>query len=228
MLKVTSAPAVVPPAFVVSMLVVPAPLSVTARRKLTASPVVVIVRGEVMLTAPAPFCVTAPSEVMFPFRVSSPALVNVTTPPVVVVIVLFAVITPVVSATPVALFVSTAPLNSVVPPPALCVRLLAVTPAVSVTLFAFVITMSPRRVAPTAPVKSTFPPVPAFSVRFSTPAVVPVSVLLKVMFPPVAPVSIVTEFVSLTASEKTTLAFPVVTPAPSSMGLALPLFVTRT
>ena len=63
------------------MLVVPAP---TVQRhpvaKLTASPVVLIVRGAVIVTAAAPFCVTAPSEVMFPFKVSSPAFVNVTVP----------------------------------------------------------------------------------------------------------------------------------------------------
>ena len=111
---------------------------------------------------------------------------NVTVPPVVVVIVPLAVIALVVSPTPVAPSVFTAPVSSVVPPPADCVRLLAVTPADSVTLFAFVITMSPRRVAPTTPVNTTFPPVPAFTVRCSTSVVVPVNAPLKVTLAPAA------------------------------------------
>ena len=67
------------------------PFSVTARRKFTASLVVVMLRGAVIVTAPAPFCVTAPSLAMSPFSVSKPALVKTTVPPAVVVIVLFTV-----------------------------------------------------------------------------------------------------------------------------------------
>ena len=226
-LKVMSAPAALP--LVVLTVTSPAapPFSVTSVAKLTASPVVVIVRGAVIVTNPAPFCVTAPSEVMFPFKVSSPEFVNVTVPPVVVVIVLFAVIALVVSATPVAVSVFTAPVNSVVPLPALCTRLEAVS-AAAVTAAALVIVIAPTRVPPpTAPVNTTLP-VPAVSPSVSVPAPAPSSVPLKVMLPAPVFVPIATAFVSLTASEKTTLAFPVVTPAPSSMGLALPLFVTRT
>ena len=77
----------------VSMLTSPLapPVSVTAFRKFTASLVVLIVRGAVMLTAPAPFCVTAPSATMSPFSVNSPALLKVTIPPPVVVMPAFTV-----------------------------------------------------------------------------------------------------------------------------------------
>ena len=83
----------VPPPTLVSMLTRPLapPVSVTARLKSTASLVVLIVRGAVMLTAPAPFCVTAPSATMSPFSVNSPALLKVTIPPPVVVMPAFTV-----------------------------------------------------------------------------------------------------------------------------------------
>ena len=154
-----------------------------------------------IVTAPAPFCVTAPSATISPFNVNCPALLKVTMPLPVVVMLLFTVIAPaVVKDTPVALLVSTAPVSKVVPVlvPALCVSEAAVIPADSVTFLALVITMSPRRVAPTAPLKSTVPPVPAFTVRFSTPLVVPVSVEPKVMSAPAAVVNVPSVVVSST------------------------------
>jgi hypothetical protein len=54
----------VPAAVVLMATVLPAPLSVTARRKSTASEVVLTVREPVIVTAPAPFCVTAPVVVI--------------------------------------------------------------------------------------------------------------------------------------------------------------------
>ena len=113
-----------------------------------------------IVTAPAPFCITAPSEVMFPLIVNSPALVKVTPPPllpVVVVIVLFTVIALVARLTPVAVFVFTAPVNSVVPVPADCTRLAAVI-AAAVTFAALFTVIAPNRVGePTAPLNTTFP-----------------------------------------------------------------------
>ena len=92
------------------------PLRVTVRRKLTVSPVVVIVRGAVIITGPVPVCDTAPSEAMFPFIVNKPPLAKVTVPPEVVVMALFAVIAPaVVRLTPPTVFVFTAPVRDVAP-----------------------------------------------------------------------------------------------------------------
>ncbi len=67
------------------------PFSVTARRKLTVSLVVVMLPGAVIVTVAAPFCVTALSAAMSPFSVSSPALLKVTMPLPVVVMPAFTV-----------------------------------------------------------------------------------------------------------------------------------------
>jgi len=84
-------------------------------------------------------------------------------------------------------FGATVDAGSVVPVPVVWPKLAAITPAVSVTLCALVIEIAPRRVVPpTAPVNRMSPPVPPFSVRFSTPAVVPFSVPLNVMLLPAA------------------------------------------
>ena len=115
--KVMLLPAGLPPA-VVSMLTRPPapPLSVTARRKFTAFAVVVMLRGAVIVTAPAPFCVTAPSTVMSPLMVNSPAFVKVTVPPLVVVMLAPATVWMLpVRLMPLAALVLTAPVSRVVP-----------------------------------------------------------------------------------------------------------------
>ena len=90
LLKTMLLPSGLPPALVVSIANAP-PFNVTPVANVTASAVVVTVRLPVTVTVPAPFCVTAPSLVMLPLIVSSPAFVKVTTPALVVVIVLFTV-----------------------------------------------------------------------------------------------------------------------------------------
>ena len=74
------------PAVVVSIAtVVPAPLSMTARRKSTVSEVVLMVRAPVRVTVPAPFCVTVPVVEMSAARSRVPPLVSVSVPVPVVV-----------------------------------------------------------------------------------------------------------------------------------------------
>ena len=86
--------------------------------------------------------------------------------------------------------VSTAPVSVVLPLPATCVTETALTPADSVTFFALVMLIAPRRlfaaVLPAAPVNRMLPPVPALSVTGSAPLVVPSSLPLNVMLPPAA------------------------------------------
>ena len=184
------------PAPVPAVAIVTGRLSVTARRKFTSSAVVVIVRvpAPPNATAPAPFCVTAPSAPMLPLRFNVPAFVNVTTPLVAVVmppaptVMLF-----VVRFTPVAVFVSTNPVSVVKPVPALCTSDDAVKLVVSVTSFALLIVTAPSRVPPTAPV-NTMLLAPAVRFRFSAPADVPVSVPWNVMSPVAAPVPAVLMF----------------------------------
>ena len=108
--------------------------------------------------------------------VTVPDSLNVTTPLAVVVMVLLTARFVPASCTPVTVFVFTVPFSVVVPEPAVCDRLAAVTDDVAVTFVALTIEIAPRRVAPTAPLKVTLP-VPAVRVRSSVPAVVPVSVL---------------------------------------------------
>ena len=190
-------------------------LNVTARRKFTSSAVVVTVRvpAPPNATAPAPFCVTAPSALMFPLIFSVPAFVNVTTPLVAVVmppaptVMLF-----VVRFTPVAVFVSTNPVSVVRPVPALCTNEAAVKPALSVTSFALVIVTAPNRfVPPTAPVNNTLDPAAV------TPSVWPVvlsTVPAKVTSPaptPVPAVAMVTGPVKFALELNVTLPATVVT-----------------
>ena len=205
-------------------------MSVTPVANLTSSAVVVIVRVPVTVVAPAPFCVTAPSALMFAFTVSSPAFVNITTPLLVVVITPFCVMLFVVRFTPVAVFVFTAPVSSVSPVPALCTKEAAVKPALSVTSFALVIVTAPNRfVPPTAPVNSTLEPAAV------TPSVWPVAlstVLWNVTSPvpaPVPAVAIVTGRLSVTARRKFTSSAVVVivrVPAPPNATAPAPFCVT--
>ena len=185
----------VPLAVVLMATRLPDPFRVTARRKSTASEVVEIVREPVIATTPAPFCVTAPSEVTLPLSVSKPAFVKVTGPPPVVVSPAFTVCTLPVRLMPPAAFVFTAPFRVVVPVPADCVSVAALKVEEAVTLLAEAIVTLPRRVAPTEPVKVTLP-VPAASVRSFPPE----RKLLKVMLPAPAPV--------LTATGPTSVVIP--------------------
>ncbi len=189
--NVMFAPAALP--LVVLIVNRPAPpvlFKVTFEAKLTASAVVVMLRSVLIVTTPAPFCVTAPSATMSAFKLSRPALLKVTMPLPVVVIPAFTVCALPVRFTPVAVSVFSAALNVVVPCPAACVRLAALIPADSVTLFAFVMFIAPRRpTPPTALLNRMFPPVPAFSVSVSAlgAAVAASSVLWNVMSPPAPP-----------------------------------------
>ena len=87
----------------------------------------------------------------------------------------------------------------VVPVPAACVKLAAVTLPLKVAFCALLIISAPKRVLPpTAPVKVRLP-VPAVMARFSWPEVVPLRVLLNKMLPAAAPVLMATGPVSVVA-----------------------------
>lgn len=130
-----------------------------------------------------------------PCKVKGLAVEGVVSKPVLLIKIeaLLAVVTglPMVKAAPVRLKLvvpvaerSMAPLNVLVPVPATCVKLFALTVLLAVTFPALLIVISPKwiGVVPTAPVKEIFP-VAAVKVKFSVTFVVPRSWLPKEIFP---------------------------------------------
>ena len=135
----------------------------------------------------APVKVAPPAEVIAPPTVKLPVSalrVTAPDPPDVEANVPTKLIVPLLILTEPAPFTFTAPFKVVVPLPVVCTTLFAVI-APAVTLLAELIVIAPKRVvAPTAPVKTTLPAVPAVNPRVCTPAAVPLSVSTKVIVPP--------------------------------------------
>ena len=203
------------------------PVSVTTVAKLTASFVVVI--SPAVDTTPAPSCKKNPPSVMSPPApmVRVPELVIVTVPLVPVFTVPLIVMAVPLRSRPSAASVPsviTAPVNVVVPVPAVCVMLWEVNAASAVTFPALTISTSPSAaLPPTIPSKSIWP-LPAVRVSVSALAPVPSTVSSNFIVPtPIPVLMLISAVVAKVTGPSKEILLPAVSMSASSVMSLVPL-----